>query len=424
VSIVLQRAKVFASFFKKKRCLLFCVAVLICARMPGIVLTGRFWCEEGNVFFHNAWVMPPIAALFNSFGGYLNLAANAGTLAARLLLPVALAPYLTITLALLVQLCPPLLLLSARDAWLQPAHVRIAAVLLVLFVPAVEEIWLHTLHCQFHLALCVGIILVLEAEPWRLSWFRYLLLFLAPLCGPGAIALLPLYLVRAALERDRARVWQLAALGLGSALQLGLFYQHEHSRGYALDPVVLLDVFAVRHLCLPFLGIAVTERVAPWVAARVQAGQVPYLATVLPLLVFGPYFVLTLWRRQTRPAFWLLLAGGLVGCASYFGALGGAEGLIHARAGGRYIFVPQALMSLSILALAATATGWVRRGAWLAVAWLLLLGGVEYFHPWAFIAHGPSWRAEVAKWEADPTYRLHVWYASWTPVSLPLHHQN
>ncbi len=391
--------------------------------MPDIILTGRFWCEEGNVFFHNAWVMPPFQALFNSFGGYLNLAANAGTLAARWLLPVALAPYLTITLSLLVQLCPPLLLLQAQDAWLQPVCVRIAAVLLILFVPAVEEVWLHTLHCQFHLALCVGIILVLQAEPWRVSWFRYGLLFLAPLCGPGAIAFLPIYAVRAVVERDRARVCQLAALTLSSVLQLGLFYRHEHSRGYAFNPVILLDVFAIRHLYLPFLGIVWTDHLAPLVAARLHAGFVPKVATALPVLVFGPYLVLTLWRRQTRPAFWLLLAGGLIGCASYFGALGGAEGLIHARAGGRYIFVPQALFSLSILALAATSTGWARRGAWVVVAWLLVLGGAEYVQPWPFIAHGPSWRAEVAKWEADPSYRLHVWSADWTPVSLPVQSQ-
>ena len=68
------------------------LGAMICLRMPDIIATGRFWCEEGNVFFHNAWVLPAGKALFNPFGGYLNLAANAATLAGRWLLPVPPPP--------------------------------------------------------------------------------------------------------------------------------------------------------------------------------------------------------------------------------------------------------------------------------------------------------------------------------------------
>jgi len=395
-------------------------AIMICVRMPEIILKGRFWCEEGNVFFHNAWVMPPVQALFNSFGGYLNLAANGASLAARWLLPIEYAPYLTITVALLAQLCPLLLLISARDIWLERLWIRVAAALLVLFVPAVEEIWLNSLHCQFQLTLCCGIILGLEPPraTTRGAWFRYALLFVAPLCGPGAIVVLPLFILRAILDRSVARAFQILPLMAGSILQLALFFHHEPSRGYALDPTALLDIFTVRHLMLPFLGIAYTTHAAPLLEARRAAGHIPLKATVLPLIVFGPYLLLTLWRRAHWPALWLLLAGGLIACASYFGAIGGAEGLIHARAGGRYSFVPQALFSLSILAIAATGKGYVRL-AWIAVVWLIVLGGSEYVHPWSVISDGPSWRHEVKLWRADPSYQLNVWYSGWTKVELP-----
>ena len=123
--------------------LLLC-ALLVCARMPNIVIEGRFWAEEGNVFFHNAWTLPPLRALFTSYAGYLNLATNAATLAARWLLPLRLAPYLTILVGLLGQLCAPLLLLTARDAWLGPTWRRIVAVLLVLLVP--EALFVTYLH--------------------------------------------------------------------------------------------------------------------------------------------------------------------------------------------------------------------------------------------------------------------------------------
>ena len=142
-------------------------------------------------------------------------------------------------------------------------------------------------------------------------------------------------------------------------------------------------------------------------------------ATLLPLLTFGPFLILTLRQRPARPAFWFLAAGTVVACASYFGAIGGAEGLVHARAGGRYIFVPQALFSLSVLALAATASGWTARTAWIAAGWLVVLGGTEFTRPWPFIATGPSWRAEVATWHRDPAYALHVWPETWARVALP-----
>jgi hypothetical protein len=399
--------------------LLALVAVMICARMPNILLEGRFWAEEGNIFYHNAWVMPPLRALFNSFGGYLNLAANGATLAARWLLPVRLAPYLTITIALLVQLCPAALLLTARDAWLRPVPMRWAACLLVLFVPAVEEVWLQTLHCQFHLALCAGILLALEPRAGRAAWFGLALLLLAPLCGPGAIALLPLFALRTMLERTRPRLLQTLALGFGSTLQLALFFHSEHARGYSLQPVMLLNIITVRHIWLPILGVARADAMAPRLRAEVARGLVPHISTVLPFVVFLPWLAATLWRRRRHAAFWFLAAGGLLACASYFGALGGALPLIDARAGGRYIFVPQAMFSLSLLCLAATAERWTRRIAWLLVAWVLVLGGIEYVQPWPFIANGPPWRHEVAMWQADPSYRPHVWPEYWHGVVIP-----
>ena len=314
------------------------LASMICLRMPEIIIKGRFWAEEGYVFFHYAWVLPPTQALFHQAGGYLNLVANAGTLAARWLLPLRLAPYLTMGLALLIQLCPLLLLLNARDPWLRARLTGVAAVLLVLFVPAVEEIWLQTLHCQFELTLCCGIILALRPDPMcsATTVFRSTLLLLAPLCGPGAIALLPLFLARAVFSRDPERFGQVLILGLGAALQLGLFFHAADGRGYSLDPIVLLNVFTVRHLYLPFLGVDRAELAAQSIEASLRSGHVALGATMLPVLTFGPLLLLTFRCDDGRPAFWLLAGGGMIACVSYFGAIGGAEVLIHARAGGRH----------------------------------------------------------------------------------------
>jgi hypothetical protein len=382
--------------------------------MPQIMIIGRFWAEEGHVFFARAWDMPPAQALFTPFGGYLNLLANAAPLLARWILPLPFAPYLTIAIALLVQLCPPLLLLTARDAWLQPRHIRLAALLLVLLVPASEEIWLQTLHCQFELTLCCAIILSLDITPGKIALLRLGLLALAPLCGPTAIALVPLFMLRTIIDRSRGRAIQTATLCLAAAIQLLLFFRAVPGRGYSFNPFLLLCVLTVRHLETPFLGVLHAEMVAAAIHARLAAGYIPRRATVLPILAFGALAVTTLWHRHARAARWLYGAAALIAAASYFGAIGGASALIDARIGERYTFVPQALLGLTLLALAATTQRWTARTSWFAVVWLLTVGAWEFVHPWPLISDGPAWRKEVALWRADPAHALQIWPAGWS----------
>ena len=147
------------------------LAVLICVRMPTSWAKAASGRKKENTSSH-AWNMPPLQALLTPFGGYLNIFATGGTLAARWLVPLGDAPYVTIAIALLVQLVTPAILLGARDAWLGPPLVRLVACLLVVTVPASEEIWLQTLHCQFQLALAAAVIMALDiprvaAGRWR-----------------------------------------------------------------------------------------------------------------------------------------------------------------------------------------------------------------------------------------------------------------
>ena len=387
-------------------------AVLVCVRMPEIVLKGRFWAEEGHNFFHDGWTMSVGRALTVPIGGYLNLVANAATLAASRLLPLKLAPYLTITVALLAQLCPPFLLLTARDAWLRPARARLVGCLLLLLVPASEEIWLQTLHCQFELTLCCAIIIA-TADENRPAWLHWFLLALAPLCGPGAIALLPLMLARLALDRSRPRQLQCAALAAGSAVQLAVILSGQR-RGFALDPGLLPCVVTVRHLAVPFLGVTEGNLIAAAINARLSTGHTPGLATILPIVVFAAIAAATFNRSGTRPARWFLAAAPHLGGGSNSRALGGPATLIDAGIGERYVYVPQALISLTILVLAVAAGRRVSRLAWVCVAWLLVAGAVSFLEPWPMIADGPSWRREVKAWRHDHAHPLQTWPQGWT----------
>ena len=389
-------------------------AVLVCLRMPEIVLKGRFWAEEGRFFFHNAWVLPPGRALLEPVGGYLNLVANGATLAARWLMPLRLAPYMTITVALLIQLLPPLLILTARDRWLQGPLTRISGVLLLLLVPASEEVWLQTLHCQFELTLCCGIILALEPEAGALGLLRLAILLLTPLCGPGVIALIPLFLLRLAGERSAARLLQVAVLCLAAAIQILLFLRATPGRGFSLDPAVLSCIMTVRHLALPFLGDARAETMAAAIRARLADGHTPHVATFLPLLVGALLAAVVAARPAPRPAFWLLAAGLLTAVLSYFGAIGQATSLIDVHLGERYAFVPEALFSLALLAMTATTWRPLAPLGWIAIAWQLAIGAQQFAHPWSLTSNGPPWRPQVASWRLHPERPLNLWPDGWS----------
>jgi len=66
----------------------FAFAVLICIRMPAILIHGRFWAEEGSPIFQDAWTMPWYGVLTPSYGGYLSIVPNLAGLFARHLVPL------------------------------------------------------------------------------------------------------------------------------------------------------------------------------------------------------------------------------------------------------------------------------------------------------------------------------------------------
>jgi hypothetical protein len=395
-------------------CLL-AAALLICLRLPHAVASGRFWAEEGKVFFARTFILSPWHALWLPYGGYLNLVANAGTLAARWVMPLRLAPYLTMAVGLAFQLLPPLLVLTATDAWLRPRRVRVLAVLVLLLVPGSEEVFLQALHCQFELSVCCGIILALHADEWRRAPFRLAILLLAPLTGPGAVALVPVFLLRAALERTAMRVAQAAALGAGAAIQMLFFFSftHDAPRGYQLDPAILLSTVTLHHLAVPFLGMHLSTRIGAATREMLVAGQVPILAVVLPPLA-AACIAIPAWRgRIGAPAVWLFVAALFLAGITYYGAIGAGPAAVDSFAGERYAFAPQSLFALGTLAAAATGAGVCRRIFKGLTAWLLVIGFVQYFAPWGITAKGPSFRPEVAAWQADPHYVIRIWPKGW-----------
>jgi hypothetical protein len=387
-------------------------AALICLHLPGPLIHGRLWAEEGSKFYQNAATLPWHQALLAPWGGYLNLVANAAPILARHMVRLEYVPWISTGIALAFQCCPAVVLAFSRDPWLASPLVRLTALLLVVTAPVTQEVYLQSLHSQFHLTLSCALILALEVPSGWLAPFYGAVLFLAPLCGPAACLLAPLFCARALIDRSRRRAIQAAIIVVAAALQYFLFYAPLALRGGGVAPLLLLRIVYFKHLVTPFLGHAAAQAASVALRARMAAQQFPWRALIVTLTA-AALFGLALLRRRLAAATWMVLFACLLAPVAYNNALVGGPLLLIVGVGARYAFVPEVLLSLALLGIA---TGTVRPERWLArglVAWLLVMGLLDLVRPPPFFNEGPSWSREVALWRADHTHRILLWPGTW-----------
>ena len=391
----------------RDRVLLFFLFILctVC-RLPRVVFQGRFWAEEARVFYWNAAHFPWLSALFYSYGGYMNFGANLAAVVARHLVPLDDAPRVTLVFAMAVQICPALLLLTSRDAWLRPRLALAACLWLLVAAPSAEEVWLNTPNSQFFLALSAALILALAVESGGREIFRRILLFFAPLYGLLAITLLPLFVLRAAIERSRGRWIQTLTLAAGAAIQMLWFYHQQPGR-QTLDVKLILAMVFAKNLLLPLLGFGASQPTASWLHAALNRGILP-VAVVIAILAAGA-LIFALAAKGPKEAWWLVIACGVVTLLSYYGKLLPTPNQVDPHNSERYAFAPQVLLAWSMVAIAAGGRGIRAKIAFGLVAWLSLVSADAYLHPAAAVVRGPKWRYEMVKWHADPHYSPKAW---------------
>jgi hypothetical protein len=396
--------------------LLVIFALVLVARLPRPWAEGRFLDEEATVFLAYAWHYPWAHALFRPFAGYWNLAANSATVLAVALersgiLPLERAPYLTMSLGLAAQLLPAVLILTSRAQWLGGRIAVVTALLLIAATPATEEVSFNVLHIQLHLALCAALVLSFDVPPGRGARIGYnLLLFLAPLCGPGVIVILPLFVLRWLLDRDRKRLVQVAALTAGTAVQLLLFYGPSPMRGHLVDPGTIAAAMFVRVIALRFLGPDFANFLAGVIyKSQSSGGMLWWCFAAATALLFFALIVVAARRRDA--ALWLVLSSMTVGAVSIgFGMVRVNDAdLLGVVSGERYNFIPLVLLGLTLIALAMRPDiRW--RQVYVSLCALMLLTGALYFSKTLnSMSNGPSWPAEVRIWRKDHRHPLSVW---------------
>lgn len=393
-------------------------ALSFCLRCPNALIEGRFWAEEGCTFFHNAATLPPLKALFTSFGGYLNITTNAATLIAYWSVPLRYAPYVTTFIGLLFQLCPLFLLLTAKDPWLDTFKVRILATLVLLLIPPSSELSLQSLHIQFQLALSCAIIAALETQNNYQRWFRLCILFLAPLSGLLVISLLPVFGLRVIIDKTWLRFEQFLILAFGSFLQYCFFYVHLDARGYEFSFINLLTILFSRNILIPFIGLHhFSDHITKILYDARLHENIPYFACIIPVIILAFAIYLIIKYPKTRFVIWFIISGLILLSTCVYGVLGNSINMITAYAGERYIFCSQALFGLAILYFSVQLPFPKQRKITnVILGWLLIIGVFNFSHPQDNTTQGHNWSQEVTSWERDHHHVLKVWPSGWLMI--------
>jgi hypothetical protein len=388
--------------------------LLILARLPSVALHGRIWAEEGTYFMRNGIVLSWPQAIFHPVGGYLNIVSNlAGIIAARLVEPEN-ARWVGVITGLVFQTLPAVLIVSSRWEWLQSRIGLIAALLIVATAPLAEEVWLNSLHPQFHLTLCAALILCTDpARGWTGRSHLFLLL-LATLCGPTAWFVMPLFLARAVVDRSGSRAVQAAVLAAGVVVQAAFFYSADQTAAVPFNLSATASAFFCKHLLIPFLDFRTADAIGMGLRGMAAARTVPIVITVAEA-GFAVLCAALLWTSGKKDLFWMFMTALVLAGLTYASARAGAVDMMVLGNGNRYAFVPQVLFALTLLGTAMTGKTtlvWFARGA---VIWILLIGITEFHSDGIrsrFIA-GPVWTDEVAAWRRDPNHMPRILPIPW-----------
>lgn len=389
------------------------LAVLAIARSPHIVRYGRFWAEEGTLHFARMVNEPGLDGLVyvQTRTGYLNLFANGPTWLAEKV-PLEQAPLVTVWLSLAVVLLLAWIALTWPSDLLPNAGSRLAAaVLLVVGTGAVAEAWLNTINAQTYLCLITLLILFVRVD--ELTRARLVVglvaLAVAGLSGLYSVALAPLFLAVALLDR-RPRRWACAAvLTVAGAIQAAIFLNARSSGALATTKAVAPEAGQVFRgiggwhlsaLALPlsWLGPKITDARKGHTTPALIIGGIAAVVVV--------FLVVLLWRSSARRVAILLGAAFVV--IEALVQLGAHNG----ETGGRYALVPISILILMVVHGAACSTPVLRALAAVLGTAVLVVGVVQFYvrDDTTLRCHGcPDWSAEVAALERGETDRLAIW---------------
>lgn len=378
-------------------------------RSPDILIYGRFW-EDEAVLFQHAWNHSFIEIVCYVYGGYLNLAANISIWAAKTLVPLEYAPYVTTGIGLLFFVLPLFLLLTAQDQWLQQFRSRLFATLLLLFVPEHMELSLESLHIQFWLIFAVLIIIVLESTQHQ-RYLKSIIILLSALSSMIAILLIPILGIRYLVDRNRFRLEQLCYLMAGGLIQFFVCYSPYKAREFHLSLVDYLTVLFTRNFISPFIGMNIYSFSYLDSIYNLREHN---LTPIIPCIGSILFFTLMIYCLYKYPKIRidigiLLFALIEMQFIGVYGAIGPVNWFYHLGWNERYVLLTQIVLVLILLYLSAKLPKKGQYFCCFIIVWISFVGVFNFFKIKQVATSSLTWKQQVKLWRSNPDFSFVAW---------------
>jgi hypothetical protein len=393
--------------------LLFFVALafylgLSLVKMKAYVAEGRFWAEEGTIFFVQFSNLPFLDRIFYLYYGHLELPTNL-IVAMATLFPLKHAPFVTTHLSFLLQSIPVVMLIAFHRRIGIGRWGLLALILILVGLPQAGEVWATSTNLHFHFSLVAALIAIIGVGGASQKVTFRVLLAAAGLSGIPANFLAPVFLGLAVTTRDRERWIQFGIIATTCAIQLALLVANSAATGprtVSLDPRIHWLAIVSQQVISPLVGIESGDALSGQLR-RILANDLK----ALPLAVVCSLPIVLLLKEvfadKSRRLWVYALSALLLSVLSIVGSIGDKVPLISAGAGGRYFFASNVLVAMfAMLAMRADGRWWLK----IFVAVLLF---ASVFRIPGVVA-GPSWGLEYERAIGGRTEQINIWPTGWT----------
>ncbi|MBV1920620.1 MAG: hypothetical protein KUG73_08045 [Pseudomonadales bacterium] len=367
------------------------------------LLEGRFWAEEGAVFYpgvqNNFWFL---------FNGHLELPTNIVVYLSTLV-DLKYASLVTSYLSFAFQSIPIVMLVVYREQFKIKRFALLAVLIISVGLPQSNEVWANAVNLHFHFALLVALIAALPfTDNYPKKTVRGLL-FLSGLSGVPANFLVPIYLLRIGCVKNNEVRIQAAILVCTTIIQLTLLffnYSPSDARGLSFEPAIIMLALASQQIISPLVGSGAAELITHALRSTLSWG-----IDFIMLFVLACSSVLFLYKRimfsRVHGAIALSLCGLVLTVASLTTALGDKIDFISPWGHGRYLYAPNILFFLS-LGLIVSA---VRQRVLYTVLCLACVASAVYGVKSAF--YGPNWNDAYARAKKLSVTTVEIWPPGW-----------